>query len=99
MYGMRKGLLEFGPANTTALQFETLMDSKTLWLTPNTVNVYMSAWLEMKDEPFVIETPPNVLGIIDDFYFEYVADFGNAGPDKGQGGKTLVVPPTSPRFQ
>jgi len=93
MYGMRKGMLEFGPPNTTALLFETLMDSKALWLTPNTTSVYMASWLEMKDEPYVIETPPNVLGIIDDHYFEYVADFGNAGPDKGKGGKTLVVPP------
>ncbi len=93
MYGMRKGILEFGPANTTALLFETLMDSKALWLTPNTTSVYMCAWLEMKDEPYVIETPPNVLGIIDSHWFEYVADFGNAGPDKGKGGKFLIVPP------
>ena len=41
----------------------------------------------------MIETPPNVLGIIDDHFFEYVADFGNAGPDKGKGGKTLIIPP------
>ena len=93
MYGMRQGILDFGPANTTALLFETLMDSKALWLTPNTTSVYMCAWLEMQDEPYVIETPPNVLGIIDDHFFEYVADFGNAGPDKGKGGKTLVIPP------
>ncbi len=38
MYGMRKGILEFGPANETALLFETLMDSKALWLTPNTAS-------------------------------------------------------------
>ena len=93
MYGMRKGILEFGPANTTALLFETLMDSKALWLTPNTTSVYMTSWLELKDEPMVIETPPNVLGIIDDHYFKYVADFGNAGPDKGKGGKFLILPP------
>ena len=93
MYGMRKGILEFGPANTTALLFETLMDSKALWLTPNTTSVYMTSWLELKDEPMVIETPPNVLGIIDDHWFHYVADFGNAGPDKGKGGKFLILPP------
>jgi len=93
MYGMRKGILEFGPANTTALLFETLMDSKALWLTPNTTSVYMTSWLELKDEPFVIETPPNVLGIIDDHWFHYVTDFGNAGPDKGKGGKFLILPP------
>jgi len=93
MYGMRKGILEFGPANTTALLFENLMDSKALWLTPNTTSVYMTSWLELKDEPMVIETPPNVLGIIDDHWFHYVTDFGNAGPDKGKGGKFLILPP------
>ena len=41
----------------------------------------------------VIETPPNVLGIIDNHWFHYVADFGNAGPDKGKGGKFLILPP------
>ena len=93
MYAMREGLVSFGPANTTVVQFQQLMDSKALWLTPNTTSVYMAAWLEMTDEPWVIEAPPNVLGIIDDFWFRYVADFGNAGPDKGQGGKFLVLPP------
>jgi hypothetical protein len=93
MAGMRRGILNFGPANTTVLLFENLMDSKALWLTPNTVNIYMAMWLELKDEPMVIETPPNVLGIIDDHWFHYVTDFGNAGPDKGKGGKFLILPP------
>ncbi len=41
----------------------------------------------------MIETPPNVLGIIDDAWFNYVGDVGNAGPDKGKGGKFLLLPP------
>jgi hypothetical protein len=85
--------LKHGPANTTALLFEELMDSKALWLTPNTTSVYMASWLELGDEPMVIETPPNVLGFINDAWFKYVVDFGNAGPDKGQGGKFLILPP------
>jgi hypothetical protein len=93
MYAMREGLIRFGPANTTVLQFQDLMDSKALWLTPNTTSVYMATWLEMTDEPWVIETPPNVLGLIDDFWFRYVTDFGNAGPDQGKGGKFLILPP------
>ena len=93
MSGMRKGLLEFGPANTTAILFEDLMDSKAFWLTPNTTSVYMVSWLELKDEPMVIETPPDVLGIIDDHWFKYVADFGRLGPDKSKGGKFLILPP------
>ncbi|MFC1833746.1 DUF1254 domain-containing protein [Thermodesulfobacteriota bacterium] len=90
---MRKCYLEFGPANTTVLLFEDLMDSKSLWLTPNTVSVYMATWLELGDEPMVIETPPNVLGFVNDAWFQYVIDMGNAGPDKGKGGKFLIVPP------
>jgi hypothetical protein len=30
---------------------------------------------------------------VDDFWFHYVTDLGNAGPDKGKGGKFLFVPP------
>jgi len=93
MEAMRKGLLTFGPANKTVLLFEELMDSKALWLTPNTTSVYMVMWLELKDEPYVLETPADVLGIIDDHWFKYVADFGRLGDDKNQGGKFLIVPP------
>jgi hypothetical protein len=93
MRAMRQGILELGPVNTTVLSFEDQMDSKALWLTPNTVSIYNALWLELGDEPMVIETPPNVLGIIDDAWFLYVADFGNAGPDRGQGGRFLVLPP------
>lgn len=93
MEGMKQGILEFGPANYTAVLFEDLMDSKAFWLTPNTTSVYMATWLELGDEPMVIETPPDVLGIIDDHWFQYVADFGRLGPDKSQGGKFLMIPP------
>ena len=64
MYGLEHAYRKEGPPNTTALLWEDLMDSKALWLTPNTVSVYMAAWLEVGDEPMVIETPPNVLGFI-----------------------------------
>lgn len=93
MAAMETGMRTFGEPNTTAMIFEELMDSKSLWLTPNTVSVYMGCWMELGDEPMVIETPPNVLGFVDDAWFNYVVDFGNAGPDKGQGGKFLILPP------
>jgi len=93
MYGLKHGILKHGPANTTAVLFEELMDSKAFWLTPNTTSIYMASWLELGDEPIVIETPPNVLGFLNDAWFKYVVDFGNAGPDEGKGGKFLIVPP------
>lgn len=79
--------------NQTVLIMETLMDSKSLFLTPNSETVYNMMWLDLKNGPLVLETPPNILGIIDDHWFQYVGDVGNAGPDKGKGGKFLLLPP------
>jgi len=93
MEAMKRGIVSFGPANKTVVMFENLMDSKALWLTPNTTSVYMLMWLEVEDEPYVLETPPDVLGIIDDHWFKYVADFGRLGEDRNKGGKFLIVPP------
>ena len=45
------------------------------------------------DGPVVIEAPPNALGFVDDIWQRYVTDIGLAGPDKGQGGKYLILPP------
>ena len=92
--GLRQGLASIGVnSNQTVALFEDLMDSKSLFLTPNTESVYSVMWVDVKDGPVVLETPPDVLGVIDDHWFNYVADFGRVGPDKGQGGKFLLVPP------
>ena len=72
---------------------ETLIDSKSLFLTANSESVYNLMWLDLKDGPLVIETPPNILGMIDDHWFNYVGDVGNAGPDRGKGGRFLLLPP------
>ncbi|MBD9371024.1 DUF1254 domain-containing protein [Rhizobium sp. ARZ01] len=93
LVAMRRGIRSFGPDNRTVLIFETLVDSRTLFLTANAETVYASAWIDLKNGPVVIESPPNTLGLVDDFWFHYVADLGNAGPDKGQGGKFLFLPP------
>ena len=93
MHAMREGCRETGCVDGTVGIFEQLMDSKSLWLTPNTESIYAVTWLDLKDGPIIVESPPNTLGIVDNFWFEYVADLGNAGPDKGQGGKFLFLPP------
>jgi len=90
---MRRGLRGLGPDNYTVALFEELMDSKTLFLTANTTTVYSFMWVNTKEGPIVIEVPPKVLGMIDDFWFRWVGDLGVTGPDKGKGGKYLVLPP------
>jgi hypothetical protein len=79
--------------NQTVLIMENLMDSKSLFLTPNTESIYNMMWVDTKSGPVVMETPPNVLGVIDDHWFQYVADFGRLGPDKNKGGKFLLLSP------
>jgi hypothetical protein len=93
LQGFRKGIQKWGPDNETMIYWDGRLDSRGLLLTGNTTVVYTFMWIDLKDGPMVMETPPNVLGIIDDAWFHYVADFGNAGPDKGKGGKFLLVPP------
>jgi hypothetical protein len=93
LVGMRTGMHSVGANNSTVIIFEQLMDSKALWLTPNTDSIYFGTWLDLHDGPLVIESPPKILGFLDDFWFHYIIDIGNAGPDKGQGGKFLVLPP------
>ena len=90
---MREGLRGIGVTNTTVAIFETRMDSRSLFLNANTESIYTVGWLDLADGPLVLETPPNVLGLIDDFWSRYVCDIGNAGPDEGEGGKFLLLPP------
>ncbi|MBK5356755.1 DUF1254 domain-containing protein [Pseudomonas sp. TH41] len=90
---MRRAIRTLGPDNGTVFIAETLLDSRSLFLTGNSENVYASGWIDLKNGPVVIESPPNTLGVIDDFWYRYVTDLGNAGPDKGQGGKYLLLPP------
>jgi hypothetical protein len=93
LYATRAGFRTFGPDNQTVLIAESLLDSHTLLLASNTETVYLTVWGDTKDGPLVLEVPPTVLGFIDDFWGRYVADVGNAGPDKGKGGKYLLLPP------
>jgi len=93
LVAMRQGMREIGAVNGTIGITETLMDSRSLFLTPNTESIYTGTWLDLRNGPIVVESPPNTLGIVNDFWFRYVADLGNAGPDKGQGGKYLFVGP------
>jgi len=93
LVALRRGLRGEGCIDGTVGVFNTLMTARSLFLTANTDTVYAMTWIDLSKGPVVIESPPNSLGIVDDFWFRYVADLGNAGPDKGKGGKYLFLPP------
>ncbi len=90
---MRASLKEYGSVNQTDVIWEDLVDSKTVELTANDNTVYSFIWLDTHEGPLVVEVPPKVLGLIDDFWYRWVADVGITGPDHGQGGKYLILPP------
>src|SRR5271167_3167154 len=91
--GFRKSYTAIGPVNQTVLISEQLLDAKSLFLTANTTTPYTVLSLDTKDGPLVLEIPPEVLGPLDDAWFRWVIDVGFTGPDKGKGGKYLLLPP------
>ncbi len=91
--GMRDSLLKFGPVNRTNVIWEKLVDPRTVELTANDNTIYSFIWIDTKGGPLVVEIPPRVLGTINDFWYKWVIDVGLTGPDKGAGGKYLILPP------
>ncbi len=91
--GMRDSLRQFGPDNQTDVIWETLVDPKTVELTANNNTIYNFIWIDTHKGPVVLEVPPMSLGAIDNFWYRWVTDIGITGPDKGKGGKYLILPP------
>lgn len=94
-YSLLQGSKDVGMGESNqVLIWEQLGDSKSQVLTYNNTALYTWSFLDLeKDGPTVIELPSDVLGILDDGNMRYLSDMGAAGPDKGKGGKYLVLPP------
>ncbi|KOS57383.1 signal peptide protein [Rhodococcus rhodochrous KG-21] len=94
LVAMRTGFRSIGIRTSREMAVCPRMDSVPCFLTANTETTYGIAVLDLRaDGPTVVECPPMSLDVVDDFWFRYVADLGNAGPDKGRGGKYLLLPP------
>ena len=95
MYGMKEGSEKiFGKGYNVLPVFKKRLDAKTLVTTPNSDVIYAMGYLDLKEDgPLVIEVPPKLQGLLDDFWQRPLSDVGFAGPDKGQGGKYLILPP------
>jgi hypothetical protein len=92
VYAACKGLESLGARPNQGFWItENLMDARSLFLTPNSTTVYVGTCVDLSKGPVVLEVPPGVLGPVDDAYFRYVTDIGLVGPDKGKGGKYLLV--------
>jgi hypothetical protein len=90
---LMKGFREAGAEDNDIIIFSELMDSQSLFLTANADTVYYVGTINLQNGPMVFESPPDALGVIDDTWFGHVIDFGRPGPDRGEGGRFLLVPP------
>ena len=63
-------------------------------LTGNNTTIYAGIFTDLeRDGPMVIDSPEGVYQVIDDFWQRPVVEIGPFGPDKGKGGKFLLLPP------
>ncbi len=88
-----KGVQSIGADYGDIVIFPRLMDSNSLFLTANADTVYYLSVIDLSKGPMVVEQPPEGLGTINDMWFSWVIDIGRPGPDRGLGGKYLVVGP------
>jgi hypothetical protein len=93
LHAIRKGLQSVGVNDNEAIIFSELMDAKSLWLTTNADTIYAVGAIDLTKGPMVLETAPGFLGAIQDHWFGWITDIGLPGPDRGEGGKYLIVPP------
>ncbi len=88
-----KGFEEIGAKPGDVVIFSELMDSNSLFLTANADTVYYMSGLDLSKGPVVIEQPSGGIGTINDMWFSWIIDIGAPGPDRGLGGKYLIVGP------
>jgi hypothetical protein len=107
MYGMKEGSEKvFGKGYNVLPIFKERLNAKTLITTPNSDVIYALGYLDLKDDgPLVIDVPPGMQGILDDFFQRpicsekeiegkiWCGDVGLPGPDRGRGAKYLLLPP------
>lgn len=92
----------FGAGYNILPVWKERLDPKTLVTTPNSDVLYAMSYVDMGETgPIVFEAPPNLQGILLDFWQrpipvdggKFFGDVGLPGPDAGKGGKFLVLPP------
>jgi hypothetical protein len=86
----------FGAKDGDVVLYETLKD-KAGMLTPNLTTLYlMTFWNLAEQGPMVVEVPAGATaGGFLDIWQRPITDTGQTGPDRGGGGKYLIVAPTS----
>ena len=69
------------------------MDAKSLWLTTNADTIYIVGFLDLTKGPMVLETAPGFSAPSRTTGFAGLSTLDCPAPDRGEGGKYLIVPP------
>jgi hypothetical protein len=93
IHALHKGLQSGGVQDGEVIVFSDLMDAKSLFLTANADTIYVMGAIDLTKGPVVLEVAPRSLGVVQDYWFGWVIDLGLPGPDRGEGGKYLLLPP------
>ena len=87
LWAMKKGSeAQFGEGSNVFPIWKDRLSAETIVSTPNSDVIYGMGYLDLKkDGPTVIEVPPKLQGILDDFWHRPLTDVGFVGPDKRKG--------------
>ena len=91
-HALRRGLLDAGINDSEFIVFP-LLDAKSLIMTANADTPFAVGFVDLSEGPMVLEAPPRVMGAVNDYGGGWVIDIGGSGPDRGLGGRYLLVPP------
>ena len=105
MWAMKRGHETVsGTGYNVVAVYEKRLKPNTVITTPNSDLIYGLCFADLSvTGPLVLEAPPRVQALMDDFWHrpltgpeidghQYLGDIGIPGPDRGQGGKYLIVP-------
>ncbi|WP_216902988.1 DUF1254 domain-containing protein [Nocardia alni] len=105
MWAMKQGLEAVAGRGYNVMSvYEKRLQPNTLITTPNSDVIYALGFADLaRTGPLVIEAPPMLQALLDDFWHRpltgpliegrrYLGDIGLPGPDHGEGGSYLIVP-------
>ncbi|QKG27177.1 hypothetical protein ACTIVE_8830 [Actinomadura verrucosospora] len=105
MFAMKEGLQKVAGTGYNVMSvFEKRLKPNTVITTPNSDVIYGLTFADLSATgPLVLEVPPRLQALMDDFWHRpltgpvidgrrYLGDVGIPGPDRGKGGRYLIVP-------
>lgn len=104
LHAIKEGLAKASEPGYNVLNvFEQRLKPNTIITTPNSDVIYGLGFVDLSETgPLVLDAPENLQGLLDDFWHrpltgpnidgrQFLGDVGIPGPDKGKGGKYLLV--------